>query len=128
MPMDRRAFVVASAAIGLVAAGLPAEAAQSGLYGLMSSLTAKNGHRDELAAILAGASEGMPGCRSYVVALDTSRDDMIWVTEVWDSKQAHEASLKTPKVMEAIEKGRALVASFGVKVETVVVSAVRSST
>ena len=68
----------------------------------MSSLTAKSGHRDELAAILAGASEGLPGCRSYVVALDTSRDHMIWVTEVWESKELHEASLKTPKVMDAI--------------------------
>lgn len=126
MPLDRRAFVVATAAIGLIGVGSHGEAAQIGLYGLMSSLTAKNGRRDELAAILAGASEGMLGCRSYVVALDTSRDDMIWVTEVWDSKQAHEASLKTPKVMDAIERGRPLVASFGVKVETVVVSAARS--
>ena len=128
MSLDRRAFVVASAAIGLVGIGSPAEATQSGLCGLMSSLTAKNGYRDELAAILAGASEGMPGCRSYVVALDTSRDDMIWVMEIWDTKEAHDASLRTPKVMEAIEKGRPLVASFGVKVETVVVSAVRSPT
>ena len=127
MPLDRRAFVVASA-VGLVAAGSSAEATPSGLYGLMSSLTAKNGHRDELAAILAGASEGMPGCRSHVVALDTSRDDMIWVTEIWDTKEAHDASLKMPKVMDAIEKGRPLVASFGVKIQTVVVSAVRSPT
>lgn len=94
----------------------------------MSSLTAKNGQRDELAAILAGASEGLPGCRSYVVALDTSRDDMIWVTEVWDSKELHEASLKTPKVMDAIARGRPLVTNFGTKVETIVVSAVRSPT
>ena len=93
---------------------------------LMSSLTAKHGHRDELAAILSQASEGLPGCRSYVVALDTSRDDMIWVTEVWESKELHEASLKTPKVMDAIAKGRPLVTNFGVKVETIVVSAVRS--
>ena len=92
----------------------------------MSSLTAKSGHRDELAAILAQASEGLPGCRSYVVALDTSREDMIWVTEVWESKELHEASLKTPKVMDAIAKVRPLVTNIGVKVETIVVSAVRS--
>ena len=106
MSLDRRAFVLASATATLVGSATPAPAAQTGLYGLMSSLTAKSGHRDELAAILAGASEGLPGCRSYVVALDTSRDDMIWVTEVWESKELHEASLKTPKVMDAIARGR----------------------
>jgi quinol monooxygenase YgiN len=91
----------------------------------MSSLTAKNAHRDKFAAILSQASEGLLGCRSHVVALDTSRDDMIWVTEVWESKDLHEASLKKPKVMDAIAKGRPLMTNFGV-VETVLVSAVRS--
>ena len=51
---------------------------------------------------------------------------MIWVTEVWESKELHEASLKTPKVIDAIARGRPLVTNFGTKVETIVVSAVRS--
>ena len=126
MSLDRRAFVIASAAVALVGVESSTAATPSGQYGLMSSLTAKSEHRDELAAILAQASEGLQGCRSYVVALDASRADMIWVTEVWESKELHETSLKTPKVMEAIAKGRPLVTNFGVKVETIVVSAVRS--
>ena len=126
MSLNRRAFVVASTAAALIGSGTSAAAAQTGLFGLMSSLTAESGHRDELAAILAGASDGLAGCRSYVVALDTSRDDMIWVTEVWDSKELHEASLKTPKVIDAITRGRPLVTNFGTKVETIVVSAVRA--
>jgi quinol monooxygenase YgiN len=60
------------------------------------------------------------------MALGTSRDGTIWVTEEWDSKEFHEASLKTPRVMDAIAKGRPLVTNFGVKVETIVVSVVRS--
>lgn len=128
MSLNRRAFVIASAAVAWMGLKTPAKAAQSGLYGLRSSLTAKSGRRDELAAILAGASDGLPGCRNYVVAMDSSRDDMIWVTEIWDSKELHEASHKTPKVMDAIARGRPLVTNFGVKVETVVVSAVRSPT
>ena len=60
----------------------------------------------------------MPGCRSYIVAMDATDPDSLWVTEVWESKQAHADSLSLPEVQEAIAKGRPLIAGFGTRVET----------
>jgi quinol monooxygenase YgiN len=54
----------------------------------------------------------MPGCLSYVVARDAKDASAIWVTEVWDSKDSHAASLKLPVVQAAIARGRPLIAGF----------------
>jgi quinol monooxygenase YgiN len=87
------------------------------MYGLIGRIRAVDGGRDELAAILAGMGE-MPGCLSYVVAGDDSDPDTLWVTEVWESPEAHAASLGLPAVQAAIERGRRLIAAFEPRVET----------
>ena len=60
----------------------------------------------------------MPGCLSYVVAEDLADADALLVTEVWESKAAHEASLSLPAVRAAIAKGRPLIAGFETLAET----------
>ncbi len=60
----------------------------------------------------------MPGCLSYVVATDATDADSLWVTEVWESKQAHTDSLSLPEVQEAISKGRPVIAGLGTRIET----------
>ncbi|HMD37543.1 MAG TPA: hypothetical protein VKH42_21355 [Vicinamibacterales bacterium] len=60
------------------------------MYGLIGKMTAAKGERDAL-----------------------------WVTEVWDSKASHDASLSLPRVQAAIAKGRPLIAGFSNQVETV---------
>jgi quinol monooxygenase YgiN len=87
------------------------------VYGLIGRIIAVPGQRDRLAALLAGIGE-MEGCRSYVVAADADDPDALWVTEVWDSAEAHHGSLSLPHVQEAIERGRGLIASFGQRFET----------
>jgi len=89
------------------------------MYGLIGKMKATPGQRDELIAILLEGVAGMPGCLSYVVAKDSTDEDAIWVTEVWDSKESHEASLSLPSVQEAIAQGRPLIAGFGERFETV---------
>jgi quinol monooxygenase YgiN len=88
------------------------------MYGLVGKMKATPGKRDELIAILLGGVAGMPGCLSYVVAKDSTDEDAIWVTEVWDSKESHEASLSLPSVQAAIVQGRPLIAGFGERFET----------
>ena len=61
----------------------------------------------------------MPGCLSYVVARDPSEEDAIWITEVWDSQESHQASLSLPAVQQAIARGRPLIAGFDSQVQTV---------
>ena len=87
------------------------------MYGLIGQIRAVPGARDELAAILAGMGV-MPGCLSYVVAHDREDPEALWVTEVWESQDAHSASLQLPEVQAAIGQGRPLIAGFGSRIET----------
>jgi quinol monooxygenase YgiN len=66
------------------------------------------GHRDDVVAILLAARAGVreTGCLSYIVGSSTTDDDVIWVTEVWESAAHHAASLQLPETRAAI--GRAL--------------------
>jgi quinol monooxygenase YgiN len=88
------------------------------MYGLIGKMIAANGKRDELVAILLQGTEAMPGCLSYVIALDPANEDGIWITEVWDTQASHAASLKLPAVQAAIAKGRPLIAGFADRSET----------
>lgn len=88
------------------------------MYGLIGRMTAQPGQRDALAAILLEGLADMPGCRSYIVASDPAAADVIWITEVWDSKAAHGASLSLPSVRAAIARGRPLIAGMEQLAET----------
>ena len=88
------------------------------MYGLIGKMVAVPDQRDALISILLGGVAGMPGCLSYVVAKDPPDADAIWVTEVWDSRESHGASLSLPSVQQAIGKGRPLIAGFGERYET----------
>jgi quinol monooxygenase YgiN len=88
------------------------------MFGLIGKMTATEGKRDELIAILLDGIANMPGCLSYIVAKDTTDANAIWITEIWDSKASHEASLSLPSVKVAIGKGRPLIAGFSDRVVT----------
>jgi quinol monooxygenase YgiN len=113
--MDRRDFTLLSG--GAVLAALVPGCANvpegSKMYGLIGKATCVAGKRDEFIAILLQDVGTMPGCLSYIVARDPKEPDAIWITEVWDSKESHSASLQLPAVRQAIAKGRPLIANFG---------------
>jgi quinol monooxygenase YgiN len=75
-------------------------------YGYIGSMKTKAGRRDEVVSILLSGVDGLRevGCRLYVVSLDQADDDTIWVSEVWDSKEHHDQSLRLPQVKDAIGK------------------------
>ena len=77
-------------------------------YGYFGSMKAQPGHRDEVVRILLTVSEGLRavGCHLYVVGVADDDDQTIWVNEVWDSKEHHDASLQLPETRAAI--GRAM--------------------
>ena len=89
------------------------------MYGLIGKMLAVPGARDALAAALLEGTGDMPGCLSYVVAVDPADADALWITEVWDSAESHRASLQLPAVRAAIAKGRPLIAGFGERYETI---------
>ena len=92
---------------------------QSTMYGLIGKMRCTPGNRDQLASILLSGTTAMPGCLSYIVAKDSTDEDALWITEVWDSAASHRASLALPDVQQAIANGRPLIAGFGERFETV---------
>jgi|SRR5215469_4764056 len=114
------AITVAAVSCALTTAAAQSAAKENGpdMFGLIGKMTAAPGKRDELIGILVNATSKMPGCLSYIIAKDASDADAIWITEAWESKTTHDASLSLPKVKESIAKGRPLIASFGDRIVT----------
>lgn len=88
------------------------------MYGLIGKMIAVEHQRDALIDNILDGVDSMPGCLSYVVAKDAMNPDAIWITEVWESKASHEASLALPAVRAAIEKAMPLIAGFEESIET----------
>jgi quinol monooxygenase YgiN len=118
--LRRREFLAASTAAFAAVAAASRPLAQEGgkMYGLIGKMTAVPGTRDQLIAILLEGTGNMPGCLSYIVGTDPTNADAIWVTEAWDSKESHEASLALPAVKNAIAKARPFIAGFSDRVVT----------
>ena len=84
-------------------------------YGMLNRITTKPGQRDAVVQILLSGARmqgAMPGCELYVVHTSPTDANQIWVTEVWRTKEDHEASLKNAEVRALIEKGRPMIASI----------------
>jgi quinol monooxygenase YgiN len=120
MEIGRRDFLVTGAMMIATVGAAASPLAQRGetMYGLIVKMIAADGRRDELIAILFGSVSNMPGCLSYIIAKDTTDSNALWITEVWDTKASHDASLSLPQVKEAIAKGRPLIAGFGERIDT----------
>ena len=88
------------------------------MYGLIGKMRATPGKRDELLAILLGSTGAMPGCLSYVIARDPTDADTLWITEVWDTRENHKASLSLPEVQAAIARAKPIIAGFDSLTET----------
>jgi quinol monooxygenase YgiN len=79
-------------------------------YGYINSIGTKPGSRDDVVTILLSGTEGLraAGCLQYTVAADPTDDSTIWVTEVWESKDHHQASLQLPETKAAIAKAMSM--------------------
>lgn len=83
------------------------------MYGIIGKLIATEGKRDELIEILLSGTQEMAGCKVYAISADTTDETGIWITEIWESEDAHKASLQLPSVQQAIAAGRPMIAGFG---------------
>ena len=80
-------------------------------YGMHVEFAAQPGRADELEAVLLEAAAGTQAdedCLLYLVSRSPDRDWVVFVTEVWTSRGAHEAALDDPRVRELIERARPL--------------------
>lgn len=115
----RSIFGAASALLVLASKAAAADTTETGLYGMFGGLKAQPGKRTALADILlADTGAGMPGCLQYLVSEDLADPDLLWISEIWETKAAHDASLRLPAVQTAIARGRPLIAGFQKGAET----------
>lgn len=74
------------------------------------------GKRDELVALLTEHNESLigAGCQAYEVGVNDDQPDTVFVVELWDTAEAHQASLALPQVQDAIARARPLLdGTFG---------------
>ena len=84
------------------------------MYAMTGKLVAQNGKRAELVEILKQAAVlvgKIPQCRLYIVNEDLSNETHVHVYELWDDKQAHDASLSDEQIRSLIMRARPLLAA-----------------
>jgi quinol monooxygenase YgiN len=100
-------------------------------YGLIANLTAKEGKGNQLAHLLIEASkvlEGFKGCIQYIIAQEKKNSDIIWVTEIWTSKEVHDASLQLPEIKSIITEAMPIIEETnGLGAETIPVGGVANN-
>lgn len=76
----------------------------------VGTLGTRPGRRDELVELLTRHNPEMAeiGCLRYDVGVSADEPDTVFVAELWESEQAHRASLALPAVQEAIAQARPL--------------------
>ena len=85
------------------------------MFMLHGRLAAEPGKRDDLLNILVEGEheERMPGCRLYLVAVDETDPDGVWITEVWESEKAHATSLQLDHVKRRIARAMPMLDTAG---------------
>ncbi|MCB0729750.1 MAG: antibiotic biosynthesis monooxygenase [Ignavibacteriae bacterium] len=81
------------------------------MYQLHGSLKASKGNGNKLAEILIEASKAvsvLDECKLYIISKDRTDSDIIWITEIWQNKEAHDNSLKLDSVRILIGKAMPL--------------------
>lgn len=82
-------------------------------YGLQGKLKATEGNGDKLASILLDASRLVStakGCHLYLVSKDPNDRETVYITEVWESREDHDNSLKVEGVRELISQAMPILA------------------
>jgi quinol monooxygenase YgiN len=81
--------------------------------GLYTKFTVHPDQRDRFVKILLGGAthmDNVAGCELYIVNETSEHPDIVWVTEVWDSEDQHQASLSLEGVPELIKQSMPLLA------------------
>jgi quinol monooxygenase YgiN len=81
-------------------------------FGMQAVLIAAEGKGDELANFMLEASETvskMDGCILYLVQQSLTDNSKVLVTELWDNKESHAASLTNEAVRAIIMKAKPII-------------------
>ena len=82
------------------------------LYSVNGSLSAADGKQEELLNYLLEAAEEMKShdpCLIYSVGIDPEDDTKVYVYEVWQNKDSHQASLQLEVFQNLIAKAKPII-------------------
>ena len=78
-------------------------------YALCGKMMTDPHNRQTLIEILSAAADLMQnaeGCQMYIVYRDANDAGAVWITELWDSEEAHDNSLSIEGVKALISRAR----------------------
>lgn len=77
-------------------------------YALLNKLTAKPGRRGRVVELLLESGQLLfpdnPACLWYVVSEAVDDPNVIWVSDLWTSKDAHTEALQAPELRPYVEQ------------------------
>lgn len=82
-------------------------------YGYINKFTTQPNKQNDLMAILLNAAEALEkneDCLQYLIST-TREQDVLYVTEIWNSKEAHDAALEPAEVKAVIANAMPFIAS-----------------
>ena len=84
-------------------------------YSVYGNIIAQEGKVEELKSYLLEAAAGMEtveGCYCYIVGVNPDEENAVYVFEVWENEEAHQASLQLENVRQLIEKAKPIIAGM----------------
>ena len=89
-------------------------------YALINKLTAKPGKRSEVIDILLESGKTFqtsPACILYLVYEDVKDQNVIWVEDLWSSKEEHASALANPEVRSYVTRAVPLLEKMPEQIE-----------
>jgi quinol monooxygenase YgiN len=80
-------------------------------YALVNRVTAKPGQRQQVIDILVESGtlfDDNPACLLYLVSESVDDPNLIWVVDLWRSKNEHVEALKAPEMRPFVERAMPL--------------------
>ena len=81
-------------------------------FSLYGKFTVQDGERDTMVEILLEAAESMANfeeCEIYLVNINETEPDSVYVYEVWSSEEAHQASLSLEFTQKLIQRAKPII-------------------
>ena len=82
-------------------------------YAQWTTLTASPGQRDELAGRaleMAGLARSAPGCETFAVCISPSEPTVVWLFELFETRQSHDALAALEQTLEIAGRTMTLLA------------------
>lgn len=89
-------------------------------FALLNQLTTKPGQRDRVVAVLLESGrlfDDNLACILYLVSESADDPNLVWVVDLWTSKEAHAEALKAPELRPYVEQAMPMLEGMPKQIE-----------